>query len=633
MKEQIVDSDLWVEFQQELKKAESIKIEFPKSISANQSQGINTFFEIFLNEQLPEGKINTTLEKNFAVYIVQNQLDIEQVKAKYNSQSWKIGGLLGWIKKVVNGEIKELNIGEIIIWCKEFKPELIDLFQDNERKENPYNNLFYETKHLPMFKEFDKLISLYGKQYLCIKKARWYQLIGGILQKKIKLGKTETDTRVQVMYPLPTEAGKNSLIYAIKSLVRAGIKKENNKLFNISEPISYSAESLVGKYIDRLIPNPLGNKPKFIKDRQENRGHFDNDFLELDECTKLITSNEEEIVQAREYFSKAENTIGYNEVEKRLVDDLPTEAVSYCPKNTDSFYFQPSEKLPENIMTQGFMRRKIIPIGNIKKFLIEANLDLINAKLESEEDSKGDISVRLIKYLEKIKTNLSALGYEGSYTFTEEAKQSIAKYTLIILDNQGKSHSEKIANFCKINKYTTTEYLIKMSCILASAYGTTQVNEKFVALAFMDLTEFMQNTYDFIYSNVKGSFDYGTQWQGAGYYDIQCLKYLYDNKALSFESSNITNSDFEAKIMEIYPNNIKEEMAKKHRLRMAKENWINCKQEGQHSSKVWLKFNPELIEELNEVDKAGKGWKVYETVFLGINEVLATLHSLHPLPT
>lgn len=505
------------------------------------------------------------------------------------------------------------------------------------KQDNPYQELFYETRHLPMFKEYNSLINLYGEQYKCLKKARWYQLIGGILQSKIRLGKSFTDTRIQLLIPLPTEQGKNELMYANKKLIKAGIKKDNKKLFRLSEPISYSAESLVGKYVDRVIPNPdyvdgIVKKPKTIRERIENRGHFDNDFLELDECTQLMMSNDEQIKQAREYFSKSENPIDKNEVVKRLVDDLPHETISYYPENTDTFYFQPAIRIPENMMTQGFLRRKLIPIGNVGKFLNEASVVMFDDRLDDDDTDEEQIIIRLIKYLECVRNNTKPLNKNIDFAFTEEAKELIKKYTLTIL-KQGKQHSEKISNYCKLIKYTTNDNLITMSCILASAYGTTKVTPNFVSLAFMDLTEIMQNTFDFIKDNVKGDFDYGVTWKGAGYYDKECLKYLYENNCLSFDGSIVSISDFIFKIREVYPNKIGTEMARKHYKRMKEEKWIDGKQKGQTDSRVWLKFNPKIQEELDEGIKGGKGWKVYKNVYLSINDILGGLPSLPSLPT
>src|SRR3989344_1840252 len=42
-------------------------------------------------------------------------------------------------------------------------------------KENPFKKLHYSTDHLPYFHEFSSLTGLYGRHYIPILKARWYQ--------------------------------------------------------------------------------------------------------------------------------------------------------------------------------------------------------------------------------------------------------------------------------------------------------------------------------------------------------------------------------------------------------------------------------------------------------------------------
>ncbi len=151
MHEQEIPLDLWEEFNEELKKSEQLQINFQSGFNSNQTEGINSFFEIFLNEKLPEGQLNKILEKNFAVYIVQNKLDIEAIKKKYASQGWKVGGLLGWIKKVNKGELKNFNIGEVVNWSKENKPELVHLFNKVEEESNDLE--FVWEKDLKNYKE------------------------------------------------------------------------------------------------------------------------------------------------------------------------------------------------------------------------------------------------------------------------------------------------------------------------------------------------------------------------------------------------------------------------------------------------------------------------------------------------
>lgn len=99
---QQIESELWEEFKDELEKKikfSDLKVVMPSNLDHKD------FWDKFLNTKFPDGDINNTLEKNFAIYIIQNKLNIEQIKEKYKEQGWKVGGLLGWIKKVNAGDI------------------------------------------------------------------------------------------------------------------------------------------------------------------------------------------------------------------------------------------------------------------------------------------------------------------------------------------------------------------------------------------------------------------------------------------------------------------------------------------------------------------------------------------------
>lgn len=493
-------------------------------------------------------------------------------------------------------------------------------------KENPFKKLHYSTDHLPYFHEFNSLIGLYGRQYIPILKSRWYQLHGGIMQKVIKCGGLTTDTRVFVAYPLVTEGGKNEVMYSIKSLVRKGISKGDGEKFTMSEPASFHPEQLIGKYIEVVeeITNESTGRKKRIKNRIENRGHLNNDFLDFDECTKLITGNSPEDNQARELLSKSENPIGKNEVEKRLTEDLPQNAVKYCPKCTNSYYFQPFKKIPEEAFLQGFLRRKLIPIGNISHFLNLPNEQLYTDKLSNLDYSEKDYQDKIINHLEAVK-KVSDI---SEFAFTDEALQLIKEYALYISE-QGQLHSVKITNYCKVTKFTALANLIKFSVILAGSHYKQIVDKNIVCLAYMDLVELMQNTFDFIYERTYGDFSYGTSWGGADYKQKECLKYLFNEKAFSLETSNVSIEDFVKVCEQIY--SVKEQQARNKYLEMKRNGLIYSKQEGSYNSKVWLKITPEEHKTHFEGSKGSKGYATYNYIFSTKKELLTPLEPLQPL--
>lgn len=152
---QQIEDDLWNEFQEELTKVDKVKnrkVLFPKDCDHKE------FWDLFLSTKFPEGAINLILEKNFAVWIMQNKLDIKIIREKYKSQNWSVGGLLGWLRKVESGEIVEYNVGELINWSKDVSEDLTLMLCDKADIQEPEKlnyNLIWD-KELAGFKEEKK---------------------------------------------------------------------------------------------------------------------------------------------------------------------------------------------------------------------------------------------------------------------------------------------------------------------------------------------------------------------------------------------------------------------------------------------------------------------------------------------
>ena len=634
--EQNIESDLWSEFEEELKKVKEFDIS-KLELTEQDNGNLSMFFKKYLDpkENFPAGSRHNIIEKNLAIWIVSNGIqpgsaELQSIKDAYASNGYKISSLssqLKGVEKMTYGSEPKVNVGELVNWCKENRPDLVPGFTTEYVKpENPYNKLHYSTEHLPKYHEFSSTIGLYGREYIPLIKARWYQLMGGILQKKITLGRVKTDTRVHVAYPIPTEAGKNELIYSIKKLIDHpdGLAKGREGFFKMSEPISYSPESLIGKMVERLVDNPDPTKKRKLKLNIENKGHFDNDFLEFDECTSLIVSEAPDIKQAREYISKSENPMGENFVEKRLVDDLPTETIKYAPGCTNTYYFQPTGMIPEVAILQGFMRRKLIPIGNIELFLNHANNDNVGRKLR-------ETSVNVEEYRELIRKHLADIRQFTSnqdFAFTDGAIKLIEEFTLY-LSTQARIHSEKISNYARITKYTTLNNLVKFSCIIAGAHRKVNVCENCVSLAFMDLTEILQSTYDYIKVKTKGNFTYKDYYGEAEGKEKEALKHLYSKEAFTKENSKVTISSFDGVLKTIFA--VGDDQARNHRKKMEKKNLISFCQVGKTSSAVWLNnIKPEEHKDYAEGLKGCKGWTIYNNIFLTNKQLRGAINPFQP---
>jgi|TARA_R100000501_G_C2626010_1_gene119573 hypothetical protein len=633
MKTKQIPDNIWEEFETESDKIKDFDIS-KLNLSEEDNQVLDIFFKKYLDpkEDFPSGERHSVIEKNLAIFIIKNKIPFEQIQEAYQSKGYNPNSLLSQIRGVTSGTYGEdphINIGELVNWCKRYRTDLIEVFDEQKieikiveepeikKKQNPFKKLFLSTDHLPYYNEFESLISLYGRQYIPIIKARWYQLHGGFIQKQIRVGSLILDSRVHVAYPLPTESGKNDIIYSIKGLVEEGIKKKDGTLFKASEPISFHQEALIGKVVERSEKNPKGNGQ--IKVKVENRGHLDNDFVDFDECNQLIKSSAPELQQAREYLSKAENPIGRNKVEKRSVDDLESETIGYYPKSTHGYFFQPFQKLPESFVLQGFGRRKLIPLGDVRDFLNSATESAYEQKISFENSPDKDYKKVLVSHLNNV---IGAS--EKDYTFSDNALKLIKEYALYI-SGQGDLYSEKISNFCKISKWTSLSNLIKFSCILANSYYTNEVTEDFVSLAYMDLVELMQKTYEFIDERIEGEFDYGTNWGGADSKQKELLRYLYDNKCFD-ENSLVSIDTFTNIVMDVY--RVKGLQASNKYRDMKKKKLIDSKQTGQHSTAVWLKIKPEEHKNYVEGIQGYKGYTVYNNLFLTKKDILGRVKPL-----
>lgn len=130
---QQIEQDLWAEFQTEINKKP--KYESLKSVSVKYPNHKPFWNYILANyETLPEGKRNIKLEKNMAIWLVINAVDVEQIKSIYQSHKRDVKPLLGWIKKVCSGELLDYNVGELILWCIENqRQDLADMLKDNSQ--------------------------------------------------------------------------------------------------------------------------------------------------------------------------------------------------------------------------------------------------------------------------------------------------------------------------------------------------------------------------------------------------------------------------------------------------------------------------------------------------------------------
>lgn len=587
--EQQIDPELMQEFETELKKSESIKIDFSKNLSSIQSESYNKFWEIFLNEKLPEGQINQKLEKNFAIYIVQNKLDINQIKEKYQAQGWAINALLGWIKKVNAGDITEINIGEIINWCKENRPDLIEMFGDlkllNETEVLRRADLIFPTFHLPMFNQIDAISQIVGKEYTHLKKLLHYHFISGMIPENlliVKRGQIEIDLRDYLFLVYATGSSKGN-VKNIALKIKRNLGQEAIAL------TSYHEEQLVGKVVNRGTKK----KPNWIV----NKGHFDSDEILIDECKPLLLERDRET--SRNFLLIAMDKYQQNEIYKRLTENLnnPDEVLRYFPKFNAIFGTQPFKFPEDNIALNGFLKR--VTTDYLPP------LDRPDSYFDFRIDDQRPIS----KFYDEFLIFLKSIKYiqnKPEWTFADGFDEKF-KECYKLLRYAGLYNSRKKRNYTRLIEWQLQDRLLRKTCLLAIGKDkTTHLTPEHIELAFLDLLEDFVIELEFVNDKVYGDLDYGSVWGTTNYKEKQLLQLLFNSGAISETESTFTIKDFQEKIQDVYKVGI--DQARKIYYKMIESGLINSKRVKEHSSMVWI-VNPPEEKASDTSGKSGNGVK------------------------
>lgn len=409
---------------------------------------------------------------------------------------------------------------------------------------------FISPSKSDMFEQFKSLIKLYGESYNPLKKAVFYSIIGSVIcDNKIICSDINEDTRINLFVPLKSGHGKRE----IKEVIKQSIQSIG---LSYCEPTSLHSEQLIGKTIIKKK-----NKPRI------NKGHLAEDYLVFEESTELFT---EKIYQeTRDYIKIALDPIGYNEVYKKSVDTFKENAVKYCPRCTIVFFFQPLP-IDDKVVTRGLLRRGIIlsidPVqGERYKALYQS--------LQEKDVSDGWI--QWIEYLQQLKEK------KFKWEFTEEVKTRIANLSMDLI-RHGLKKSNKSSAYTDIMFFTLRNLLLKMSCIQAAINGRDEFNISDVEQAYTDLSVFWDIQLEFVIQKVKGEIDY----MEMSTKEKSCLLILQANKCLS--------EDKDCLMIKKYLQLISEELdcsvdrAKHLYYGLRESGYLNSKQVGQYSSKVWL---------------------------------------------
>lgn len=140
---QNIPSEIWKKFRKEKEKLEEyndFQVESEK-LTPETNKAVEKFFELFLNpnEKFPPGARHLVIEKNFAIWLVQNNIDLQPIKESYRKIKRDFKSLYDQIQGVKSGTYKNphVSVGELVNWCKEYRPDLVKLFQNQRNLNDP----------------------------------------------------------------------------------------------------------------------------------------------------------------------------------------------------------------------------------------------------------------------------------------------------------------------------------------------------------------------------------------------------------------------------------------------------------------------------------------------------------------
>ena len=422
-------------------------------------------------------------------------------------------------------------------------------------------DLKYPTNHLNGFDELRTATRLRGDEYTIIGKNLWYAIHSWITSKVIlKLNGIITDGRIHILIILMSGKGKGEFKRILKIILESLGK-------SVHEPTSFHPEQLVGKTVRRQT------KGDVIYEQFE--GFLSQDVLIIDEGRNLLTSKDPVYSESRRYLRFAQDPYP-NKISKKPVDVSFKNELNYSSYVGTCIFTQPY-CFEEDFCTDGDLRRYAVPYVNM------AGIDRTDA-YHSRVVNSVDGDEALTNFINYLKS----LNHYTNFELSDDAVPYFDELAQLLI-NRGFSYSKKVHNFTQSNDFTIQDKLLKMSAVQAMQDGTNVITKKHISLAFIDLLECLEHTYDFITNKINGMMDYGDGWAGSIGKDREVLEWLHSTGATSENNSNISIDDYEKKIMGIW--NVRERQARTIKKEHESKGWIKSKK-APGISRVWFCLNP-----------------------------------------
>jgi len=537
-------------------------------------------------------------------------------------QSWKPSEIVDYVAlhnkwKDYNPEITRKKIEEYVLPKYKNKENPItpepDEFIESKGVVNFYQikkELQDSHKHLRLFDTVDKSLGLEGEKYYSIKKWLSYFYESNI-QKPIKItvGSACYDNRIHGLVVATAGKGKG----VIKNAVKKSFKFETNDVMEASGLVH--PEQLIGKikYVGR------GKERHPI----EAKGYLSSGILLHDEANTTINELAPNSDQSMRVKRSAMDCYEYNQISKKLVDDLIKDTLEYYPVVRCIDFMHP-EQFSNCFFDKGTYRRYCcFELGNNKQ------LDL--------NDSIKSIMEETTNYEEQ-QTLIQGLKYEAQSVndlqFNDDCKQLVGKWILLwngfVLNHDHPS----VRRFGEMTFYSIKDYFFKFITILHGAYKKEISEPALVHLACIDTIHFLLDTLE-NYSKYGDLANTSDVWRGAKGMEIRALEYLWRKEATSYEKSNVSIQSFLDLIGELF--GVQERQARGIFSNLKSKSYVSSKQVGKNGSRVWICFEPEInkvvlgdfsLEEFwGKTYEGGKGGNVFSHIGLTSSIKAYSIHA------
>jgi len=436
------------------------------------------------------------------------------------------------------------------------RPEIKEVPTSDLINFSEFDPIFENThQHLHAFELISTELGLIGKEFYPIKKFLCYD-IESQRQETIGffVGRERFDNRAHSLFVGGGGRGKGT----IKTLSKLG-----NNYAELSASRT-NIEQLVGK--KRKVKGEDG-KTKYITDKS----YFGKKKLNIDEGQAMLKEDDKGSAAIMHDFRQAMDIFGYNELDKKQVD---ADWHRFCPETRISI-FTHDIILPPLFFDTGTYRRLFA--FELKPQKVSENTATANLYRESRTQEFKD-------YIREPAPIVNDL------VFTKDCIDIAAKYIKIWNRFVLQHPSQRIRTIAKQGFFSVKQYYFRIIAILSIQKNQKIVTKKTVQQACFDCTQFLLETFE-LYANkseVKLSRDV---WRTDELFEARLFEWMHFNQAYNREATPISIYNVQEQIGEIWGCN--DRQAQSHYKRLKSNGLINSKK-GQHDSKAWLNFKPEL---------------------------------------